>query len=83
MEHENAVITKYIVQVVGPDFSQDILVQDAETTSVEIAGLRPFTSYTFTVSAVTNTGAELTATILSTTPEGGKKIIPLLHDKSV
>ena len=56
----------------GPDFSQEILVQDAETTSVEVPGLMPFTSYTFQVSAMTKAGTGPVATISSTTPEGGE-----------
>ena len=72
LEKRNGVITGYTIQVMGPDSSRDIPVQDAETTTVEVPGLRPFTSYTFHVSAMTKAGSGPVATISSTTPEGGE-----------
>ena len=69
LEKRNGVISGYTIQVVGPDSSREIPVQDAETTTVK---LRPFTSYTFHVSAMTKAGTGPVATISSTTPEGGE-----------
>ena len=71
MEKQNGIIIGYVVHVMGPEFSQEIFVQDAKTTSVEIPGLRPFTSYTFTISAMTNVGTGPVATI---TPEEGENV---------
>ena len=76
MEERNGVITGYTVQVVGPDASQNILIQGSDTTSVEVTGLRTFTSYAFNVSAITKAGTGPEATFSSTTPEGGKTLIP-------
>ena len=58
------------MKVVGSDSPGEIPVQGAGTTSVEIPGLRPFTSYTFNVSAMTKAGTGPAATISSKTPEG-------------
>ena len=77
LEEQNGVITGYTVQVEGPDSSREFSVQNASTTSVEVSGLKPFTSYTFHVSAMTKAGTGPAATISSTTPEGGKKSIRL------
>ena len=71
-EKRNSIIAGYTVRVVGPDSPVEIQVQGADTTSVEIPGLRPSTSYTFNVSAMTNTGTGPAATISSKTPEGGE-----------
>ena len=68
----NGVITGYTIQVEGPDSSREISIQNASTTSVEVPNLRPFTSYTFHVSAMTKAGTGPVAIILSTTPEGGE-----------
>ena len=59
----------------GPDSSREISVQDANITSVEIPDLKPFTSYTFKVSAMTKAGTGPAVTIISTTPEGGNTSI--------
>ena len=75
MEERNGVITGYTIQVVGLNAPRDILVQRNDTTSVEVTGLRPFTSYTFSVRAMTKAGTGPAATIPSTTPEGGKTCI--------
>ena len=66
------------MKVVGPDSPEEIPVHGAGTTSVQIPGLRPFTSYTFSVSAMTKAGTGPAATILSITPEGGKMLIVVL-----
>ena len=75
IEKQNGVITGYTVKVVGPDSPREIPVQGADTTSVEIPGLRPFTSYTFNISAMTKAGTGPAATISSKTPEGGEMLI--------
>ena len=72
VEKQNGVITGYTVQVEGPDSLREVSVPNTSTTSVEVPGLRPFTSYTFSVSAMTKAGIGPAATISSTTPEGGK-----------
>ena len=72
VKKQNGLVTGYTVKVVGPDFPGEISVQGAGTTSVEIPGLRPFTSYTFNVSAMTKAGTGPAATISSKTPEGGE-----------
>ena len=77
MEKQNGIITGYTVQVEGPDSSREVSVPNTSTTSVEVPGLMPFTSYTFSVSAMTKAGTGPAATISSTTPEGGKKSIRL------
>ena len=71
-EKRNGVITGYKVQIEGPDLQREIQVEDAKTTSFEIPNLKPFTSYTFKVSAINKVGTGPTATVSSKTPEGGK-----------
>ena len=72
MEKRNGVITGYTIQVVGPDSSREIPVQDAETTTIEVPGLKPFTSYTFHVNAMTKAGTGPVAIISSRTLKGGE-----------
>ena len=74
VEKQNGVITGYKVKIVGPDSPGEIPLHGAGTTSVQIPGLRPFTSYTFNVSAMTKSGTGPAATISSKTPEGGKML---------
>ena len=70
---QNGVIIKYTVKVIRDDLPSDMPVElDAATNFIKIIDLRPFTSYTFKVSAVTKAGSGPAATILSTTPEAGK-----------
>ena len=71
-EKQSGVITGYKVQIEGPDSPPEIPVEDYKTTSAEISNLRPFTTYTFNVSAVNKTGTGPSATISSRTPEGGE-----------
>ena len=67
-------VTGYAVQVVGPDSQRDISVTDASATSVKISQLKPYTSYTFHVSAVTELGNGPVATVRLTTPKEGKPL---------
>ena len=60
------------MQVVGAGSICEISVSDAKATSVIVSKLRSATSYTFNVSAITNTGNGPIATITSTTPEKGE-----------
>ena len=71
-DKQNDTITGYIVQVEGPDSTQEIPVIDGNATSYEVSDLRPYTTYTFGVSAITEAGAGPTISIFSTTPQGGK-----------
>ena len=57
--------TGYTVYVMGP-------VIDANATSYEVSGLRPYTKYTFGVSAMTGVGTGPAKSVSSTTPQGGK-----------
>ena len=71
-DQQNGIITGYRVQVTGPDFIQEISITDATIISTEVSGLRPNTSYYFSVSAVTVAGTGPPARTLSITPHGGK-----------
>ena len=79
VEKQNGVITGYKVQVVEPDSSREMSVQEADTTSVEISDLRPITSYTFIVSAMTKAGTGPAATIPFKTSEGGETFLRNYH----
>ena len=68
-DQQNGIITGYTVQVTGPDFIREISITDAST---EVSGLRPNTSYNFSVSAMTVAGTGPPAKRFFTTPEGGK-----------
>jgi hypothetical protein len=73
-DQQNGIITGYTVQVTGPDFIREISIPDSTTTSTEVSGLRPSTSYWFSVSAMTVAGTGPPTKTFSTTstPEGGK-----------
>ena len=71
-DQQNGIITGYSVQVVGPNFMQEISITDATTTSAEVSGLAPITSYYFSVSAMTAAGTGPPSRRLSITPEPGK-----------
>ena len=71
-DQQNGIITGYTVQVVGPDFTREISITDATTTSTEVIGLRPITSYYFSISATTVAGTGPPARSFSITHEGGK-----------
>ena len=71
-DQQNGIITGYSVQVVGPDFMQEISISDATTTSAEVSGLTPFTSYYFSISAMTVAGTGPPSRSLSITPKASK-----------
>jgi hypothetical protein len=71
-DQQNGIITGYTVQVTGPDFIREISIPDSTTTSTEVSGLSPSTSYYFSVSAMTVAGAGPPTRDLSITPQGGK-----------
>ena len=77
-DQQNGIITGYTVQVTGPNFIREISITDATT---EVSGLRPNTSYNFSVSAMTVAGTGPPTKSFFTTPEGGKAYelpIPML-----
>ena len=78
VEKQNGAVTGYNVKVEGPDSPGEVPVHGAGTTSIQIPRLRPFTSYTFNVSAMTKAGTGPAATISSKTPEGGEMLIIVL-----
>ena len=73
-DKQNDIITGYTVQVEGPEFMQEISIAGAHaaTTSTEVSGLRPNTSYLFSVSAMTVAGTGPPKRTLSITPQGGE-----------
>ena len=71
-DKHNDTITGYIVQVEGSDSTQKIPVMDGSATSYEASDLRPYTTYTFGVSAMTEAGTGPPISISCTTPQGGK-----------
>ena len=75
---QNGTITGYTVQVEGPDSTQEIPVMDGNATSYEVSKLRPYTTYTFGVSAMTEADAGPPIIVSSTTPQGGE-ILYFLH----
>ena len=56
----------------GHYFHKEWKVMDGNATSYEISNLRPYTEYTFSVSAMTETGTGPARTVSSITPEGGE-----------
>ena len=71
-DKQNDTITGYTIQVEGPDSTREVPVMDGNATSYEVSDLRPYTTYTFIVSAITEAGAGPPISISSTTPQGGK-----------
>ena len=73
-DKQNDIIIGYTVQVVGPDSTEkrEIPVMDANATSYEVSDLRPYTIYTFSVSAMTEAGTGPAISISSTTPQEGE-----------
>ena len=64
--------TGYTIQLEGPDCTQQIPVIGGNATSYEVSDLRPYTTYTFSVSALTEAGTGPPISVSSTTPQGGK-----------
>ena len=71
-DEEKTIITGYTVLVEGAESTQQVSVQDANASSIEVSGLKPFTAYTYRISARSSLGTGPVATISSTTPEGGE-----------
>ena len=73
-DKQNDIIIGYTVQVVGPDSTEKrkIPVMDGNATSYEMSNLRPYTEYTFSVSAMTEAGTGPAISVSSTTPQGGE-----------
>ena len=71
-DKQNDVITGYMVHIAGPDSIQEIPVMDGNATSYEVSGLRLYTKYTFSISAMTKAGTGPAISVSSTTPQGGE-----------
>ena len=58
----------------GPDSTEtrEISVMDRTATSIEVSDLKPYTTFTFSISAMTKAGTGPAMIVSSTTPEGGK-----------
>ena len=69
---EDDTITGYMVQVEGPDSTLEIPVMDENATSYEVSDLRPYTTYTFSISVMIEAGTGSPISISSTTPQEGK-----------
>ena len=79
-DKQNGVITGYTVQADSTPI-QEIPVEEANTTSIEISNLTHFTSNNFSISAKSKTDSGPVATISSITPEAGeiKLYTPVHH----
>ena len=71
-DKQKDIITGYTVQVVGPGSTREIPVMEGNATSFEVSDLRPYTTYTFSVSPMTKAGMGPAISVSSTTPQGGK-----------
>ena len=71
-DKQNDTITGYTVQIEGPDSIQEIPVMDGNATACEVSDLKPYTTYTFSISAVTKVGIGLAKSVSSSTPQGGE-----------
>ena len=71
-DKQNDTIIGYLIQIKAPDSTQEIPVMDGNATSYEVSKLRLHTTYTFSVSAMTEAGAGPPIIITSTTPQRGK-----------
>ena len=69
-DKQNDTIIGYTVQVVGPGSTREIPVMDRNATSIEVSDLRLGTTYTFSVSAMTEEGTGPAKRVSSTTPQG-------------
>ena len=74
-QNETIDITGYIVRVEGPDSIQEIPV-DENATSHEVSDLRPYTTYTFSISTMMEAyvHAAPAISVSSTTPQGGEAL---------
>ena len=70
-DKQNDTITGYMVQVEGPDSTREIPVMDGNATSYEVSDLRPYTTYIFSISTMTEAGPG-PPIIVSSAPQGGK-----------
>ena len=64
-------MTGYTVQVEGSGSTREIPVMDRNATSYEVSDLKPYTAYSFCVSAMIEAGAGPSIRISSVTPQGG------------
>ena len=71
-DKRNDTITGYTVRVEGSGFKREIPVMDGNATSYEVSDLRPYTTYTFSVSAMTEAGTGPPIIVSSTTPQSGE-----------
>ena len=74
-DKQNDTIIGYRVRVVklhSLGIRREIPVMNATATSFEVSDLQPYTTYTFSVSALTEIGTGLAKSVSSTTPEGGE-----------
>ena len=80
-DKQNGTITGYSVEVVGPYFYSfssvktnwvEFPVMDGNATTFEVSDLKPYTTFSFSVSAKTEMGKGLARTITFTTPEVGE-----------
>ena len=74
-DQQNGIITGYTVQVEGPDSTREIPMMDGNATLYEVSDLRPYTTYTFSVSAVTKAGTGPAISVSSTTPANGEFVL--------
>ena len=70
-DKQHDTITGYTVHVKGPGSTQEIPVMDGNATLYEVSDLRPYTTYTFSISALTEAGTGPPISISSTTPQAG------------
>ena len=74
-DRHNDTITGYMVQVEGHNFMREIPVMHGNATSYEVCDLRPCTTYTFSVCAMTEAGTGPAISVSSPTPQEGEVII--------
>jgi hypothetical protein len=68
-DKQNDTIIGYTILIEGPDSTREIPVMDGTATSYEVSDLRPYTTYTFSVSAMTEAGIGPPISISSATPQ--------------
>lgn len=84
-EQRNGIITGYDVYVKEHDSgsTQEILVEEADATSVEVSNLNPLTLYHFSISAKTKAGSGPVESITSQSPENSKTYTSSYLDRIV